>query len=483
MKAGALAAEVSRCLAELPAEAKLLLVAEDRSLPPELLPHAPFCHLPPAAAHPDRWADHPLPEPGKATHMLVAWPAAGVAALDPIDLFELAVRLLPLGGELLIAGEFSLLRDQAAPDPRPWLEHVRRLAERFGLSCAVVAEEGDRRLLRCLRNEARNWQLGRITPGRSGEMRALFAEVFGHPMSAAHWQWKYGDNHGLGIGVWRHSDEMPARLVAHYGGTSRNILQAGAPARAFQACDLMVAVSDRGALTRKGPVFLAGSTYLEHELGYGAPHLLGIGFPNERAYRLPEKLGLYAGVLARIQEVSWPARSARSWSASVREINPAEPAAVAALEAAWTAMRQSLPEHIIGVRDAAYVRQRYQAHPEFAYRVFVVRRRLLGTVLGALVLRRIDTEDGPVCELLDAIGPVARMPELVTHARRLAAALGASRVFSWLADNLLPYFPLGDAGTVRDLHVLVPGNNWTPGPPTASLQGRWWLTGGDTDFH
>jgi hypothetical protein len=472
-----------RCRTVVPVGATRVVVAEGEAAALLAAGEPPLCQLSPAAVHPDRWAEQPLPQPGVASHLLVQWPAAGVAALDPIDLFEFALRLLPMGGELWLGGEFAVERDQLLPDPRPWLEHVLRLAERFGCTAEVVAEDDSQHLLRCIRSEAKNWQLGRITPGRAGEMQALFAEVFGHPMSAAHWQWKYGDGRGLGIGVWRCGDAAPDRLVAHYGGTSRSIRYAGQPSRAFQACDLMVAVSDRGALTRKGPVFLAGSTYLEHELGYGAPHLLGIGFPNERAYRLPEKLGLYADVLARIQEVSWPARLARSWRATVREIDLADPAAAALIDTAWTAMCRSLPQHIVGVRDAAYVRQRYQAHPEFAYRVFVVRRRLLGSVLGVLVLRRLDGEDGPVCELLDAIGPVGRMPELVGHARRLAAALGAGRLFAWLADNLLPYFPLAGEAVVRDLQVLVPGNNWTPGPSTASLQGRWWLTGGDTDFH
>jgi len=35
---------------------------------------------------------------------------------------------------------------------------------------------------------------------------------------------------------------------------------------------------------------------------------------------------------------------------------------------------------------------------------------------------------------------------------------------------------------VRDLDVFVPANAWTAGPPIEKLIGRWWLTGGDTDF-
>lgn len=35
---------------------------------------------------------------------------------------------------------------------------------------------------------------------------------------------------------------------------------------------------------------------------------------------------------------------------------------------------------------------------------------------------------------------------------------------------------------VRDLGINVPANAWSAGPPIEKLIGRWWLTGGDTDF-
>ena len=40
----------------------------------------------------------------------------------------------------------------------------------------------------------------------------------------------------------------------------------------------------------------------------------------------------------------------------------------------------------------------------------------------------------------------------------------------------------GADGVEHSIGVGVPTSTWTPGPDKSVLQGRWWLTGGDTDF-
>jgi hypothetical protein len=63
----------------------------------------------------------------------------------------------------------------------------------------------------------------------------------------------------------------------------------------------------------------------------------------------------------------------------------------------------------------------------------------------------------------------------------MAAAHGARRLFLWITDNMADRLSAG--ATVRQLDIFVPANVWTPAPPVEALAGRWWLTGGDTDFH
>lgn len=415
--------------------------------------------------------------------------------IDSVDLFERSGDWLGTDGRLLIAGTFLLRRDRPACAPHHYLEHCLRLAERAGfvkalhLELSAPAEDRDEDggacgnfLVGWQRSEVPIWRLGRIDGERVDQLRRLFEQVFGHDMSVAHWQWKYGDGRGIGIGVWRCGDGAP-QLVAHYGGVSRDILLFGVPTKALQCGDVMVAEQGRGSLSRKGPVFLASATCLEHSIGYGTPHLIAFGFPNERAYRLPERLGLYAES-GRMVEVAWPpADGGPSLWYALREIDPADPLLDRLFDACWSAMATTTCHLAIGVRDAAYLRYRYLAHPDKTYRLFILKQRLTGRALGVIVLR-IDEDAAGVrrCELLDVVGAVANIPLLVQQARRLAAQWSCLNLFAWLTENLLPYLALPSESSSCPIGIVIPANAWTAGPPVASFAGKWWLTSGDMDF-
>ncbi len=454
--------------------------------------------------------------------------------INDLDLFDQADRLLGERGEIIVMDEFMLCRDAESTGHLHYLEHFLCLAERFGFTVSTQLDLSvkaahtvdwllaavDRNaltlqaelgvsveqlaalnasnlvyreqygagrygyfLLRLTRGARPQWLLGRVAGGqRQGEMRQLFADVFGHDMSPEHWQWKYGDGHGLGIGVWRTDTAAGTQMVAHYGGVSRDILLFGKPAKALQCGDVMVAEQGRRSLSRRGPVFLAAATCLEQSIGYGTPHLIAFGFPNDRAYRLPEQLGLYAES-GRMVEAIWPSLASRpSLLYALREIDASDKSLDCQLDACWAAMAADSRDLAIGVRDASYLRHRYMQHPDKQYRLFALKRRFGGAVLGVIVLRIVGEGAATTCELLDAIGSVRLLPLLLHHARRLAASFGAAQLTAWLSDNLRPYFGLPGDAEVHDLGIVIPGNAWTPGPPVTSLQGRWWLTGGDADF-
>jgi len=444
--------------------------------------------------------------------------------IDPLLLYTRANELLGEHGEIIVLGEFALRRTAPGRERLHLLQHFVALAERFGfavieqldlsreaapthdyllrviprhadalrrdlgvsaealaaLSAANATrleEYADGRcgyfLLKLRRTSRPRWRVGRIDARNAAQMRALFAEIFDHPMSEAHWRWKYGDHRSSAVGVWEGE-----RLIAHYGGVARDILYFGQPQSAAQICDVMVAPSGRGTLSRQGPLFLSIATYLEDQLGYGNPHLLGVGFPNLRHWKVAARLALYEGPVGRMLELSWPARRGLpSPILAVRSLDLARTDDHADAEACWRAMRIDLEGMIAGVRDAETLQHRYVAHPDKAYRIFVVRRRLGGRPLGLFVLQP-HTETG--CELLDVVGPVAAIPRLIAQARRVAASLGEKRLYCWAVDNICAHF--GAEAQARDLEIPVPANAWTARPPIDALIGRWWLTGGDTDF-
>ena len=403
--------------------------------------------------------------------------------LNPVDIFDRTPALLSHAGKVFLFDRFCLERGEEHSSTLPLLEYVDRLASRAGFSLQIVetlressAEREAELLLCCARQSEPRWLVGWVHPERSGEMLALFQEVFGHAMTPAHWHWKYGEGRGCGIGIWRADS---GKLIAHYGGTSRPAFCFGHPVMAFQACDLMVSGSDRGSFSRQGPVFLAAASFLENQLGFGAPHLLGIGFPNERAYRLPERLGLYTGCLGRIQEVTWAARPLgwRNIFWRCQEVQVSDQPLMDQLNACWQDMLEDMGERVIGVRNADYLMQRYARHPDKTYRILLIQHRLHRAWRGVVVLRALDEER---LELMDVISSVFNIPVLAEHVRSIAYLAGAKQVYAWLVDNILPCF--GNYDHVHDLGVLVPGNRWTKGPLNDSVRGCWWLTGGDTDF-
>ena len=110
------------------------------------------------------------------------------------------------------------------------------------------------------------------------EIRALFAQVFGHSMSDALWRWKYDAGRGIATGT---RDEQ-GRLLAHYGGTARALQVNGVAVSAVQLGDVMVAAQARGILSRRGPFATAATAFLQHHIGSPSAYALGFGFPNQR---------------------------------------------------------------------------------------------------------------------------------------------------------------------------------------------------------
>ena len=106
---------------------------------------------------------------------------------------------------------------------------------------------------------------------------------------------------GAGVVV-REDDE----IVAYFGGMERRILFNGVPVTAFQSGDSMVAREHRGTLSKRGPFFLSVAAFQDRYLGNGRPYLISYGFPNERAMRLAERLGMYTQIGA-LFEIYWPA--------------------------------------------------------------------------------------------------------------------------------------------------------------------------------
>ncbi|MCZ2439518.1 MAG: GNAT family N-acetyltransferase [Burkholderiales bacterium] len=461
------------------------------------------------------------------------------AALGLVDGAELLRQLEPDEGlvEVEWLGEWALQREAGDAPPRLLREHVLAIAQRndwapaadadadAGASVAAAAGVRQRRerlrqalqahaaVLRAegfdaaaaqreLQRREQDLAAGRaaiarlrlertavpparlvdVGPVRSSAMRGLFEAVFGHPMTAAHWAWKYGDGRGRAVGL-----EHEGELVAHYGGISRELRLFGRPAWGCQVCDVMVAPKANRSLARRGPMQRIAATFLETQIGHGLPHAAGFGFPSDRHHGVADRLKLYTAV-DRIVQLEWPAASgARARAVAGWRLEPLRlqagalpPVQHRAVDALWQAMAADLGDVVLGVRDARWLGWRYLQRPGIDYELWLVKSRWWSRPLAVLALRR----HADALELLDLVAPGRRFALALAAARARAAELGLPLLRCWITASQAHRLGAGrgELPRTRDPGIQVPCNLHTAALPPSALENRWFLLGGDADF-
>lgn len=317
------------------------------------------------------------------------------------------------------------------------------------------------------------WRVAEVDHFSAPAMRDLFREVFKQEMSEQHWLWKYGNNRGRGIGVWDGD-----RLIAHYGGVTRSLLDAGVPCLGAQGADVAVTPGERGHMMRRGPYFMAASTFHARFMGRHAMHLYGFGFPNERHFRLANLLGLYVAV-DRVVEFSFSSspEQRRSKVNAIGVHHILDDAGLRKdLDDAWQRMRDDLYPLLLGVRDSDYLSWRYARHPLFSYTLLAVNRWSFGWRTSFALVRRV--ENG--LEWLDIVGTRHDIPKLTVAVRRYAGQCGADKVFGWINESQKDWFQKAGA-IIRATDVIIPANAWSNAPPAETQRGRWWMMSGDSD--
>jgi hypothetical protein len=245
---------------------------------------------------------------------------------------------------------------------------------------------------------------------------------------------------------------------------------------AVQNGDVMVHPDERGFFSRKGAFFSVSDAFLGAHIGPGRTYEFGFGFPNERAFGLPEKLGLYiAG--DRMESLRWePAAAGRApWL--VRE-QALDDTAVDAIGSLWEAMKRDWSALYIPVRDPARWRMRYLQRPGVRYELLLVRNRLGGRPLAAAVLR----QHADHVEWLDFVGARRGIEPALAAVRRFAARQGGKPVTALFSSQVVQDFAL-DGATVTPSGIVVPLRAPEPGwPQPYPWHGKFWLMGGDSDF-
>ena len=157
------------------------------------------------------------------------------------------------------------------------------------------------------------WRLVSVGDERAEDMSELFEKVFAQTMSPELWRWKYAGGRGMAVGAL----SPQGVLLAHYGGTRRDLQLGKSVYKAVQIGDVMVAAEGRSALSGKGPFGLVTEAFLDKHIKDATDTAFGFGFPSPRHMRLGQRLGHYQEV-ERIYELTWVLRDTTSDALSHR---------------------------------------------------------------------------------------------------------------------------------------------------------------------
>jgi hypothetical protein len=319
---------------------------------------------------------------------------------------------------------------------------------------------------------------------------ALFEQVYGHPVDARTWRWKYHAGPRLGHLNIVARDAYQGRVVGHIGATIFPGLHRGEPLPMAQVCDVMVEPGARGGL---GP----GSVYgrlvgaMRQALASRFPNVYAYGFPGGRPFALGERVGYYRrlAILRSVEMTAGKALGWRDWFVAVRRLEWGRDHVPAAIDGVWRRVeRDSVafaarasgsgvagrqPAVVLGGplvrRDAPYVAWRYRDHPSRSYALWEV--HTFGRCAGWMVTAALEPGRHAV---VDALVPaVDAMTALRALWRALAALEHASQV------RLYRWWPLADLPS-RDEPIVptefVVGHAHAGWPPP-------YLQPGDTDVY
>ncbi len=302
-------------------------------------------------------------------------------------------------------------------------------------------------------------------------LQPMFEAVFKHPVSLALLRWKYACQRGES---WI-TQTADGHFSLHCGIYFRDALLSGRAVRVAQLVDLMAPPKARGLIRTESPFAILMKKILADLPRPDNPLGVALGFPSDRAMRLGEHMGVYRAV-DQMMELEFEPMSRRMGS-RWRNISSVTHGDAMLLNRAWKKMAGDLTEFSLGVRDVAYLQQRYLNHPEKKYTFLMVESFWLRQSIGLAVIGPGDERR----ELVDVVCAWKDVPEIIRTAQ------------NWLADNfgkVLHLFlterfarqlaPL--AVRCESTQFRIMGNPFSPQSSIASQQGRWWLTGGDTDY-
>jgi len=393
-----------------------------------------------------------------------------LSQIDFLVLLNAATKLLPLQGKLVV---IDVMKSKPPPEPKQVIVTPYLIAQARRSGFELIAQKNDENVtgLEFQFQRHSRWTVLPVTAQYKLSMQTLFQQVFGSAMSDAMWDWKYGQQRGMAIGVWQQQE-----LVAHYGGMQRRLSYFGTEQLGIQIGDVMVLPTERGRLTKHGAFFLSASTFAERHVGYASPYLIPYGFPNARHLKVAERLDIYAKV-DDVVDIKWDIAQAAKQSPWYQIKAIQKPQYLKTIvDTLWHQMQCELKQQILLTRDWDYIDYRYNQRPDKAYTFLVVYNVLRQPV--GLVIIAIEPD---MCRFMDYIGCTRHLPRVMAKVCDYLQQQQIEKLSGWFSAAIAKYF-IQAGGGVTATEIVLPTIIWSQGIDVKQIKQRWWLTTGDTDF-
>ncbi len=337
-----------------------------------------------------------------------------------------------------------------------------------------------------------------IRPYRPGDEEAileLFNGVFGEgeagfePRTLEQWRWMYSDN-PAGTLIMLAVEES-GRVIAHYAFLPARTRMDGEIVVSGLGVDSMVHRDYRRGLRKEGAFVQTTRAYFS-TIGTWPSCAMSYGFPNRKALPVGVRVIGYKPVFEPVMTLyrnffQDPDDDAvgrdHADEAEVVEIDRIGPE----LDLLWTRHERHFP--LARVRDATWLRWRYDRCPFHSYRKFLIRPRAgaagAAAAPRAFFVTRPGWQKQPIQALLDYVGApddAASVALALRTTTRLARESGQARVEAWWPERS-PFFRHALAAGMRSepsLYVLCvvlsrekPDLDW--------VREHWYYTIGDSD--
>lgn len=301
------------------------------------------------------------------------------------------------------------------------------------------------------------------------EIQPMFKSVFGHSVSAALLDWKYGE--GRGESWVARNDKVPA---LHCGTLFRDVLLSNEPLKAVQLVDLMANRKTSGLNRQMSPFAVLMRSLLEKMSNPLNPPGLAFGFPSNRAMRLGEHLGVYKTVDHFFDLWFGPLPPQRF---GLRCTELTKTIDYTPIEKLWGEMQKDFRDFVIGVRNATYIHHRFIRHPEIKYRIIQLTGAWFRKPVAFAIIRTSE-DSGSILDLICAKNTI---PEALRALQSWCLMIGIpSLQFSITSRFAQEYSSLAQRCDVTEIRIM--GNPFMAKDKLQQLENRWWLTSGDTDY-